>query len=58
MEMKQIPNERQVYEMLKENIVAPGKYICNPALTSEGRFPANEPVLGVLYGSEGVETNS
>ncbi len=56
--MKQIPNERQVYEMLKENIVAPGKYICNPALTSEGRFPANEPVLGVLYGSEGVETNS
>jgi hypothetical protein len=56
MEMKQIPNERQVYEILKENIVEPGKYICNPDLTSEGRFPDNEPVFSVLYGGAGHES--
>ncbi len=53
MDMKQIPNERQVYEILKENIVEPGKYICNPELTSEERFPDEEPVFSVLYGGVG-----
>ncbi|MBN2091320.1 hypothetical protein JW964_17040 [candidate division KSB1 bacterium] len=55
MEMKQIPNERQVYEILKENIIEPGKYLCNPALTVDGRFPDNEPVFSVLYGGVGHE---
>jgi len=38
-EMKQIAAERVVYETLKEHIVDPGRYICNPELTAEGRFP-------------------
>ena len=53
--MKQIPNERQVYAILKDNIVQPGKYICNPELTSERRFPDQEPVFSILYGGVGHE---
>lgn len=56
LEMKQIPNERQVYEILKENIVDPGKYICNPELTAERPFPDGEPVFGVLYSGIGHES--
>lgn len=55
MDMKQIPNERQVYEVLKENIVQPGRYACNPQLTPERRFPEQEPVFSVLYGGVGHE---
>jgi hypothetical protein len=54
--MKQIPAERQVYEMLKEHITEPGRYVCNPELTSEGRFPNEEPVFSVLYGGMGHES--
>ena len=56
LEMKQIPNERQLYEILKENIVDPGKYICNPELTAERPFPDGEPVFGVLYSGIGHES--
>ncbi len=56
LEMKPIPNERQVYETLKVNIVEPGRYLCNPALTSEGRFPDHAPVFSVLYGGVGHES--
>ena len=54
--MKQIPTERIVYETLKENIVEPGRYICNHELTSEGRFPEGEPVFSILYGGVGHES--
>jgi len=54
-EMKQIAAERVVYETLKEHIVDPGRYICNPELTAEGRFPEGEPVFSVLYGGVGHE---
>jgi hypothetical protein len=54
-DMKQMRAERQVYETLREYIVEPGRYICNPALTSEGRFPPGEPVFGVVYGGVGHE---
>lgn len=54
-DMKQIPAERQVYETLKEHVVDPGRYVCNPELTSEGRFPDEEPVFSVLYGGVGHE---
>ena len=56
MDMKQIPNERQVYEILKENIIEPGRYICNPELTSEKPFPDGEPVFSVLYSGVGHES--
>jgi hypothetical protein len=53
--MKEIRAERVVYETLKEHIVEPGRYTCNPELTSEGRFPPGEPVFSVLYGGMGHE---
>jgi len=55
-DMKPIPTERQVYESLKEHIAEPGRYICNPELTSEGRFPDGEPVFSILYGGMGHES--
>lgn len=55
-DMKKISAERQVYETLKEHIVDPGRYICNPELTSEGRFPDGEPVFSILYGGIGHES--
>lgn len=54
-DMKRIVGERQVYEMLKEHIVDPGRYTCNPAPTSEGRLPDGEPVFSVSYGGVGRE---
>ncbi len=54
-DLQTIPAERDVYESLKEHVVEPGRYICNPALTPEGRFPDNEPVFSVLYGGMGHE---
>ena len=52
--MKDIPDERAVYEVLKKNIVAPGRYVCNPAVTPSG-FPLNEPVFGITYSGMGHE---
>ena len=53
--MKQVPNEREVYNLLKTTIVEPGRYLCNPALTPDGRFQENEPVFGILYSGFGHE---
>ncbi len=50
---KPIPNERQVYECLKGNILEPGRYICNPEPTSSGRFPGQEPVYSITYSGMG-----
>ncbi|MBN1163721.1 MAG: hypothetical protein JXB45_04030 [Candidatus Krumholzibacteriota bacterium] len=55
-DMKQISAERQVYEVLKEHITDPGRYVCNPELTSDGRFPNEEPVFSVLYSGRGHES--
>ncbi len=52
-DMKKIPAERQVYEILSRHISDPGRYMCNPQLTPEMRFPAEEPVFSVLYGGVG-----
>jgi hypothetical protein len=54
--MKQIEAERQVYETLKQHVVDPGRYVCNPELTPEGRFPDGEPVYSILYGGVGHES--
>ena len=48
-----IPDERQVYECLKGNIVEPGRYSCNPELASSGMFPGEEPVFGITYSGMG-----
>jgi hypothetical protein len=54
-EMKRIPNERLVYEVLKEHVTEPGRYACNPEVIPERGFPEDEPVFGVLYGGVGHE---
>lgn len=54
-DMNEIPGERQVYQVLKEHVTLPGRYICNPELTPSGTFPGNEPVFSVLYGGVGHE---
>ncbi len=46
--MKPLRANREVYEVLKKEINQPGHYICNPALTAEGRFPDREPVFTVV----------
>ncbi len=55
-DMKPIPDERQAYECLKGSIVEPGRYICNPELTSSGSFPGEEPVFGIYYSGMGHES--
>jgi hypothetical protein len=55
MDMKKVPNEEQVYQLLKENISEPGRYLCNPPLTESNLFPENEPVFSILYGGMGHE---
>jgi hypothetical protein len=54
-DMKQVSNERHVYEVLKETISEPGRYVCNPALTDSGIFPDGEPVFSIVNGGMGHE---
>jgi hypothetical protein len=51
--MKRIPDERIVYEVLKEHVMEPGRYTCNPEVIPERGFPENEPVFSILYGGVG-----
>ena len=54
-DMKQLPAEREVYEVLKEHVAEPGRYACNPEVNPERGFPGEEPVFSVLYGGMGHE---
>lgn len=54
-DMKKVPNQTQVYQILKANITEPGRYLCNPELTEANVFPDNEPVFSILYGGVGHE---
>ena len=53
-DMNRVPNERVVFEVLKEHVVEPGRYVCNPEVKSAG-FPAGEPVYSILYSGMGHE---
>lgn len=53
--MRTLPAERQVYEVLKEHVVEPGRYTVNPELTPERGFPEAEPVFSVTYSGMGHE---
>jgi hypothetical protein len=53
--MNRVPNERAVYAVLKENVVAPGAYIVNPEPAPGGPFPAGEPVFGLRFSGMGHE---
>ena len=54
--LRQIPDERRVYETLKGSVVEPGRYIFNPELTPSGMFPDGEPVFSVHYSGMGHES--
>ncbi len=55
MRMQQLPNERAVYQMLKENVTAPGVYVVNPEVVPEQGYPSGEPVFGLTYAGFGHE---
>lgn len=53
--MKTLPEERLVYQTLRNHVAEPGRYAVNPRLTSDRRFPPHQPVFSVLYGGMGHE---
>lgn len=55
MEMRQVPDERSVYELVRQNVTEPGGYTLNPALTVAGEFPPGEPVFRLQYSGFGHE---
>jgi hypothetical protein len=55
LDMKQIPAERQVYEVLQQHIVEPGRYIFNPPSTTAGQPPGEGPVFSALFSGVGHE---
>ncbi len=52
-DMKKLPNERVVYAFLIENITTPGRYVCNPEVLPEQRFPGGAPIFAVQYSGLG-----
>jgi len=54
--MRRIENEAEVYEVLKDSIAEPGRYVCNPAVEGDAGYPGNEPVFSVLYSGMGHGT--
>ena len=55
LELGRIPNESAVYQVLKENVVEPGGYSCNPPAVPERGYPPNEPVFGIRTSGVGHE---
>ncbi|MGD8277461.1 MAG: hypothetical protein PVH00_05515 [Gemmatimonadota bacterium] len=55
LEMRQVPDERAVYEIVRQRVTEPGGYTLNPALTAAGEFPQDEPVFGLHYSGFGHE---
>ena len=54
--MRTVANERQVYDLLKANVEAPGGYIVNPPLDQSGAFTGGEPVFSLRYSGVGHES--
>jgi hypothetical protein len=52
-DMKVLSAEREVYEVLKKRVAAPGRYAVNPEVDPERGFPGDEPVFSVLYSGAG-----
>ena len=53
LDMKQLPNERAVYEVLEAEVTEPGRYTVNPVPVDGRGFPPNDPVFGVMYSGVG-----
>lgn len=53
--MKKISANQSVYDVLRENIREPGRYVCNPQLNLMERYPEEEPVFSICYSGFGHE---
>jgi hypothetical protein len=53
--MEPIPNERAIYDLLREHVRQPGAYLANPEPTSTGEFPSGAPVFSIRYAGVGHE---
>jgi ABC-type Na+ efflux pump permease subunit len=52
-DMRRVANERHVYDVLRENVAAPGGYTVNPPLNQSGEFMPGQPVFSVRYSGVG-----
>jgi len=52
-EMRQLGDERAVYAFLSEHVRTPGRYVYNPEVLPERRFPGDEPIFSVQYSGLG-----
>jgi hypothetical protein len=55
-DLNRIADERRVYDVLKECILKPGAYMCNPQEEAGRGFPPGEPVFSIRYGGMGHES--
>lgn len=52
-DMNHLADERVVYAFLAEHVTTPGRYVCNPELLPERRFPGHAPIFAVQYSGLG-----
>ena len=52
-DMNQLPREREIYAFLAEHVTEPGRYVCNPEVLPEQRFPGDAPIFAVQYSGLG-----
>jgi hypothetical protein len=52
-EMDQLPAERAVYEVLRQHVTEPGRYVCNPEVRPGEGFPGHDPVFSIQYSGVG-----
>ena len=48
-DMNQLPEERTVYAFLVEHVKEPGRYVLNPEVLPDQRFPGDDPIFGLHY---------
>jgi len=48
-DMNKLPEERAVYAFLVEHVKEPGRYVLNPEVLPEQRFPGDDPIFGLHY---------
>jgi hypothetical protein len=52
-EMSELGDERAVYAFLVQHVREPGRYVVNPEILPEQRFPGDDPVFAVQYSGLG-----
>ena len=52
-DMNRLADERMVYAFLAEHVAEPGRYVCNPEVLPEQRYPSAAPIFAVQYSGLG-----